>query len=347
MKIDTKTIIRREGDRVWLEGVKGWSLHEKPSSVHAAQAVVMQAVGEDVMYDHLVGVSGLAFRMQVSQQGLCPSSPHSSCGYRCVARSTEALPWLVQVFEMKPEETENVREAREAVVDSIERGVPVQYGNEEDGIIVGYQRKGEQWICLHPLRGSGQKPFIETQWPWGLAVFTQRKTQVPASRELAVGALQQAVKMANAERAETYDVGFKAWDTYIERLKVMDTADEKTRSEALLGNAWIYECLVSYRASGARYLRAIACELESPVATHLTQAARLYEQISSNVLCDAEHATARIAPYPGGPDERKSWMTEIRREQVRRLEAARPLEREAVAEIEAAIRLTTNRSNSR
>lgn len=64
----------------------------------------MRAVGEDVAYDYLVGVSGLAFRMQVSKTNLCPSSPHSFCGRRCVARSTESLPWQVRVFELKPDD---------------------------------------------------------------------------------------------------------------------------------------------------------------------------------------------------------------------------------------------------
>jgi hypothetical protein len=72
------TSVHRDADRVWLEGVRGWSPHEQHSSVHAAQAAVMGAVGEDVTYDYLLGVSGLAFRMQVSKKTLCPSSPHSS-----------------------------------------------------------------------------------------------------------------------------------------------------------------------------------------------------------------------------------------------------------------------------
>jgi hypothetical protein len=341
-----KTDVHREGDRLWLEGVKGWSFREKQSSVHAAQEAVMRAAGEDVTYDYLLGVSGLAFRMQISKKAFCPSSPHSFCGYRCVARSREALPWQVQVFEMKPDETEKVRAARQAVVDSIERGVPVQYGNEEDGIIIGYQRKGEEWICLHPLRHRGQKSFIATQWPWGVAVFTQRKPHVPVRRELALGALRQAVKMAHTDDAETYCVGFKAWDDYIGRLKAMDTADEKTKSEALLGNAWVYECLASYRASAARYLREITRELEAPVAAHLAQAARLYEQISSEILRDAQHDTASIAPYPGGPEAGKLWTAERRCEQVRRLEAALPLERDAIAALEMAIRRTTDRPES-
>jgi hypothetical protein len=62
------TSVHRDADRVWLEGVNGWSLHDQPSSVHAAQAAVMRALGEDVTYDCLLGVSGLAFPMQISTQ---------------------------------------------------------------------------------------------------------------------------------------------------------------------------------------------------------------------------------------------------------------------------------------
>ncbi|MBN1999410.1 hypothetical protein JW935_17765 [candidate division KSB1 bacterium] len=60
-------------------GVKGWSPFEKAGTVHAAFESVMHAVGQDVSYDYRVGVSVLAFRMQVG--GLCSSSPHPCCGF--------------------------------------------------------------------------------------------------------------------------------------------------------------------------------------------------------------------------------------------------------------------------
>lgn len=50
------TTVHREGSRVWLEGVEGWSAAEKPSSVHAAQEAILRAVGEAVSYDDLVGL---------------------------------------------------------------------------------------------------------------------------------------------------------------------------------------------------------------------------------------------------------------------------------------------------
>ena len=332
-----KTKIQREGDRVWLEGVSCWSSGAKESSIHAAEDAVMRAVGEDIAYDYLVGVSGLAFRMQLSKDGMCPSSPHSFLGHQCVARSVEALPWKLRIFEVKPEEKEKVSEARRAVVESINRGVPVQYGNEEDGLIVGYQKGGEEWICLHPWRDEGRKTFVETKWPWGIAVFTERKAKALSRRELAPAALQQAVEMAREDESGVYFVGFKAWEEYIRRLKSLDGADEKTRQAAMQGNAWIYECLAQYRSSAAKYLRLIAGDFDARAAGHLKQAADHYDKMANEVLRDEAQSVVTIAPYPAMLKTGDAWTAAMRKEEVRRLEAALLLERQAIAEIEKAL----------
>lgn len=334
-----KTTVKREGDKVWLEGVSGWFVGDKESSVHAAQEAVMKAAGRDVGYDYLVGVSGLAFRMQVSKDGLCPSSPHSCCGYQCVARSTQALPLSVRIFEVKPDQKDKVAEARKAVVESIERGVPVQYGSEEDGIIVGYQKNGEEWLCCHPLRDGGKKTFVETKWPWGIAVFGPAKDQVPAKLDLAAGALEQAVKMAGAQTTEKYFVGFKAWEEYITKLQALQKADAKTRKDAMQGNAWIYECLAQYRACAAEFLQNAAAEFPEPAAAHLRKAAALYDKMSNEVLRDEKNCVVTIAPYPWALKEGQAWSDEVLQGQIRRLEEALPLEREALGEIEAALAL--------
>ncbi|MEW6745320.1 MAG: hypothetical protein AB1486_21420 [Planctomycetota bacterium] len=334
-----KTTVHRRGDQVLISGAKGWCGADKGSSVHAAQEAVMQAIGEKITYDTLLGVSGLAFRMQIHKQAFCPSSPHSHCGYKCVARSLQALPWEVRVFEVKAEEQDQVQEARRAVIESIDRGVPVQYGSEEDGIIVGYQRGGDEWICYHPLQERGSRTFVETKWPWGIAVFTARKQRLPSSRDLALGALQQGATMARTSEAGAYFVGFKAWEEYIARLEALDHAEESTRRAAMLGNAWIYECLVQYRAVAARYLRAIAREFDEPVTAYLMRAAGHYSRMSSEVLVDGERRPGAIAPYPSMLRDGEGWSTKTRADQVRRLQDALALERQAIGEIEHALAL--------
>lgn len=332
-----KTVVRREDDRVWLEGISGWFVGDRESSVHAAQAAAMEAVGEDITYEYLLGVSGLAFRMQVSKGGLCPSSPHSFCGYECHVRSSQALPRKLQLFEVKPDDAEGMAKARRAVVESIDRGVPVQYGSEEDGIIVGYQKGGEEWICFHPMREGGTKTFVETKWPWGILLFMEPKEELPERRELALGALNQAVEMAQAVEAGDYYVGFAAWDAYLERLRVLQEADDETQKGDMMGNSWIYECLAQYRSAAAQYLRDVAGEFESPAAGHLFRAAGLYERLSNEVLQDDEHCLITIAPLPWSLKEGETWTNEKRQDQIERLEAALPLEREAIQEIESAL----------
>jgi hypothetical protein len=330
--------VRHEGDRVWIEGTAGWSFREKQSSVHAAQEAVMQALGEDVHYSYLLGVSGLAFRMQLSEEGLCPSSPHSFCGFKCVARSVQALPWKVRILEIPTEKQTQVQEGRRAVTRSIDRGVPAQYGNEEDGIIVGYRKGGAEWICYHPFHGEGQ-PFIETEWPWGVVLFTERKEELPSRRFLALEALQQALDMATCGKTDTYFVGFEAWMQYIERLRALEEADEATLIALSMGNAWIYESLVRSRAHAAIYLREVANELPPAAASSLSRAADLYQEMSAEMLSDARNDPRAIAPYPAMLKRGADWTSQMRRDQVLRLERALGLERQALDAIREGLAL--------
>jgi hypothetical protein len=217
-----------------------------------------------------------------------------------------------------------MREIRQAILASIDRGVPVQYGSEEDGVIVGYRRGGEEWLCLHPLREAGSKVFVETSLGWGIAVFTDRKAELPNRRALAEGALQQAVEMAGAREAGGYFVGSEAWEQYIARLEHLEDADERAKREALLGNGWIFACLAQHRACAASYLRDITGEFAGPAAECLGKAADLYQRIATQVVAD-------------------QWRGELRQEQVQRLQNALPLERQAIAEIQQAIALAAER----
>lgn len=330
------TKILRDGDRVWLEGVESWFCGTKHSSVHAAQESVMKAVGEDVPYEYLLGVSGLAFRMQIFKLSLCPGSPHAFVGYQCVERASRALPWDYEFFDAKPEETERVKQERQAVKESIDRGVPVQYGIEEDGIVVGYAKDGEEWICYHTFHDKGNTTFIETRVPWGVMVFTKRKETLPVRRELVLESLRQALDMAHAPETNNCYLGFEAWEHYIKIVEGLDAAGEEAQRECIHANAWIYECLAGYRRDAGKYLRMVASDFPPVVASHLEKAAALYTRMSDEVLT-ADKGTLEIAPYGWSLKPGQTWSSEMRADQVRRLRESLSLEREALAEIEAAL----------
>ena len=333
---DMTTNVRRADDRVWIEGVEPWSMGQRGSSVHAAQAAIMAAVGEEVSYADLLGASGLAFRLQV-EPGFCPSSPHSCCGEQCVAGAVRALPWQIRVYAVDPDDSAGVAEARQAVVASIDRGVPVRYGSEEDGVIVGYQSDGEEWLCLHPLKGDTM--FVETDWPWHIAVFTAPKQAVPSRRELAVDALRKAVAMSRMERGPEgdYALGLHAWDVWLSKLDSLENADEEIRNSHMLGNAWIYGTLIEYRGVAAEYLRSVAGEFDDAAATHLRAAADSYDRLARELLADQERCVTATAPVPWLLVDGRTWTADMRADQMRRMRDALPLERQAIAELEAAL----------
>lgn len=331
------TTIHRDGNQVWLEGIDISLLSEKCSSVHAAQATIAQTVGETMSYDYLVGVSSLAFRMQISQENFCPSSPHSFCGFQCVSRSTRALPWHLHIYQVGKADEETIRKVRLEIMDSIHRGVPVQYGEEEDGIIIGYQSDGEEWICYHPHHEKGLKSFIETEWPWGIAIFTERKETLPSPYELAVNALRQAVAMHSTGVKDNYFTGQKAWLEYIERLQRIESLEKEIPAVAVLGNAWIYHCLIQHRECACYYLRVAAGEFPDPAKNRLNHAADLYEQISTQILRDNRQASGDIAPFPWSLKDGRTWSNDMRLSQIHRLRNAMEIENEAISEIEYAI----------
>ena len=248
-----------------------------------------------------------------------------------------ALPLAVHTFEVAVDDLERVAQARQAVVTSVERGMPVQYGSEEDGLIIGYRKAGGEWYAFHPMHDGGSKGFVETEWPWAIHVYGPEKARPADARELAPGALRRAVRMAHTPEVEGYHLGFDAWRAYVARLRYLLTAVPEARAVDMMGNAWIYECLAGFRASAAAYLRTIAHEFTEVGAGHLTAAAQLYEEMSGQVLRGEEHDACSIAPYPWSLGEGEVWTEAAVQSQVERLEASLPIEKAAIAELEAGL----------
>jgi len=111
----------REDGTVVIRDARGWFLGEKESSPHAQQEAVMRLAGDTHGYDYYVGISGLAFRMQISKEGFCPSSPHPNCGFEC-SRAGKLYPWKMQSHRCKPDEPDSVNAIRKEIVASIDRG---------------------------------------------------------------------------------------------------------------------------------------------------------------------------------------------------------------------------------
>ena len=64
---------KREGDKVWLDGVEGFSSGVWASSMHGSMARILEVIGSPLTYDDLVCYGGFAFRTSIHAK-LCPSA---------------------------------------------------------------------------------------------------------------------------------------------------------------------------------------------------------------------------------------------------------------------------------
>ena len=343
--------VKRDGDKVWIDGVKGFSPAEYADSVHGSQARILQAVGEEITYDDLICYGGFAFRIGWHKAG-CPSAGHPCCGYMCLKNAFRALPWQTKIYELFPGDKKPQEEVARfkaevcaAIKRSIDRGIPVHYGGEEDGLIIGYADEGRRWWCVHPYHKQGREAFWydevrgfaggQGNWPWGIVIFLKPKLADKRAdeRELTVAALKQAVEMWKTEKREDYFCGDAAYALWIDWLRGVDAGTVEKPKEGMQGNGWCFDVLVHSRNIAGRWLKQKAEGSDGPARKSLLAAADHYARIGP-ICMEGLGCSWELAPEPKKFD---TWTAEMRRDQIARLEAAREHDRTAIAAIDKAL----------
>ena len=341
-------LVQRSPDRVWIDGVAGFSPDEFASSVQGAQARILQSLGETLSYADLICYSAFAFRAQVHNE-LCPSAGHPACGYECLANGVRAIPYRLRILEVPPADTPAQARAafeadtRRAVVESIDRGVPVHYGSEEDGLIVGYGDGGRRWWCLHPYHKAGQEEFWHDEasgfaggsWPWGIAIWGERRPaeECASPRDLLAVALQQALQMWHTREREGYYLGEAAYAHWLGWLQSVERGEVADPQAGMLGNGWGLHVLVHSRRIAGPWLAHQGDGLGGAAGRHLRSAAEHYAHLARGCSAGLD-STWSLAP---GPDGASRWTSAMRHDQIGRLEAARDHDRAAIAAIEHAL----------
>jgi hypothetical protein len=336
--------VKRDNEKVWIDGVKGFDSGHYASSPHGCQATILSALGETLTYDDLVCYSAFAFRVGVHKE-MCPSAGHPCCGYMCIGRSNDALLWRVKSFSYKPGEDRAVFEATAcaAIRDSIDRGVPVHYGVEEDGLIVGYADEGRRWLCLHPYHKEGKetfwhdeaKGFAGGKWPWSISVWIEPKPVEERldHRETVLAALQQAVDMWQTEKRGDYYCGDAAYTHWLAWLRGVDAGTVEKPKDGMQGNGWGYDVLLHSRTIANRWLRSQADGFDGEAKKQLLVAADRYHELAEGLIADLKCPWDLALP----PHRFGDWTPAIRQDQIRRLEAAREHDRAAIAAIRKAL----------
>ncbi|MFH1006337.1 MAG: hypothetical protein V1800_02380 [Candidatus Latescibacterota bacterium] len=339
--------VKCESDRVWIEGMAGFGSGEYASSPHGCQARILQKLRERMTYDDLICYSGFAFRIGMHEQ-LCPSAGHPCCGFECMHGSS-ALPWKVRLFESFPwEEPKEDRdgfeaEACAAIKASIDHGIPVHYGGEEDGLIIGHADQGRRWWCVHPYHKNGRETFWHDEatgfaggnWPWGIVVWTEPKPEEErvSDRDLTIAALGQAAEMCHTERCEDYFMGEAAYTYWLGWLSDVESGKVDNPKDGMQGNGWCFDVLIHSRRIAGRWLREKAAGFRDPVAAAIKDASDHYGQIAEHCMKDLN------CPWDLalGPDRFGEWTSQLRQDQMARLEVARKHDRAAIRAIENAL----------
>jgi hypothetical protein len=329
--------VNRDGNRVWLAPVDKFLAYQQNSVINC-YATAMRAVGEDCTYDYLMGVSGAAFRFQLSQGGWCGSSPHAYCGFQCGKVAVDALPYDLVSYGY--EDANAAARARPAVTASIDAGVPVLASSEESSLIVGYADGGAVLLRRVVWADPNRPPEEWKGKPWGFQVFRPKPAAARPDRQAVIrNSLKQAVMIATADRfvepgekSLPYDAGTKAMRRWIGELRVDDAAFAKLDPNSFNQqmNAWIYHGLCDARQAASEYLKGIAGEFQGEQKAHILKAAELYGQVHAAL---AEKCPTEVAPFPS-PNVK--WGAASRGYQAGLLEKAIPIEEKAIAELKLA-----------
>jgi len=318
-----------------IEGVDRlqWGKGQESTYIGALTAA-MRAIGKDVTYDYLMGVSGAAFRLHFQW---CPSSPDATCGFDCSAPALKALGYTAYAIHSDKNKPEEVKKVREAVVKNIDKGYPVlaiDLINVPDwGVIVGYSDGGKKFLCRTYYDKAEEYSKAE-KWPWVIEII-DKKVDAPEHKESILKSLEIAVKLSNTKNYGDYASGFAAYETWAQEL--LDDAkfanlDEEELNSKNHTNAWCYSSLIDAREAAVRYLKSIGKEFDAESAKHLSAAMNVYEEILGKLK-----EGWKYAPFPWQLQEGESWTKEMRHSEAEVLKEVLTMEKKAIAEIEKAL----------
>jgi hypothetical protein len=303
-----------------------------------ALTVAMNAIGEDVTYDYLMGISGAAFRLHIYHPGWCPSAPDATCGFNHSKPAMKAMGYKMTGIHSDMSKPEDVEKVRNAVVKSIDKGYPVLAIDLKEvpdwGVIVGYDDGGKEFLCRTYYDKTDEYTKAE-KWPWVVDIIKE-KTDKPSQKKSVLESLRIAVEIANTEKYGDYASGFNAYEAWIADLLADENFEdeEKVKSYSTHANAWSYSSLGDARAAAIKYLRSISSLFGEESTPHLEKATEIYEEILSKLKDGFEYA-----PYPWQLKDGKQWTAEMRHAEADVLKEVLALEREAVRELETALTL--------
>jgi hypothetical protein len=298
-------------------------------------SAILSHLGPELSYDQAMGLSGVAFILQVDTSGPylpgkeldCAWWPNDDWGFELgLPVLTKAAGWEISklsadmdAYKANPE-TEFRRVFPSAIEKSLRAGKPVlSYGfvcidtDQQQRPLLGYGTKG------HSTRYGQSKTRIQ-RYPWHLYVIGN-KVSADSPTDVDLASLRHIIALFNEQAQgpnapKTRFSGKQAWAEWLRLLRAGSACDN---------NMLIH--LRYNRRSAVAYLREMAKRHTGVTATHLSSAADLYQSIVDEVMKEG-------LPYnrvKSGEDEKT-----VRSECTAMIERVSKLEAQAIAELKAA-----------
>jgi hypothetical protein len=265
---------------------------------------VLRALGDRAGPAQLMGVTGHAFRIALTEQDGVLSGTSAAAAldlarmlplYRNTGRRFE----LIQVGPTDRDFAKRRIDALKRVRRNIDRGRPaIAYDLHipEFGIIFGYDDRAHTLLVRSLMSGQYGDVLAESRWPVPerdgrlVVLLTGDRERVDP-----VHALRDALRFA-VDYAEHGDPGDPTGATHgLAAFLRWREAFEQGRAIDPSGNALTIQIVQNARRDAARFLRDAAAS--SPLAGSLTTAASGYEQVAL-----ALSRMATLFPYPAGGD---------------------------------------------
>jgi hypothetical protein len=314
-------LVRIEG----LGPIRGFAKGRDNTFMHCLE-LVLDATGQPVGYDELMGLSGLAFRVQFRTDQWDVGNPDPLVGADCLPALFAAIGWEYETWVVRRDEIAEVNALRQTIDQSIDRGTPVLAANiippEDWGIIVGY-RPDRTWLCRSYNGGAERVDQPAKGWPTAVVILKRRLTR-PDPLKTHAESIRRAVELFDKRSEGAHALGVKAFDDWCQSLR--NARDEKY----VHANFWTYIGLIDARAAAVRYLRSIAKQF-GPREIHLNVAADWYDK-EVQLLLKAIGNVPSERTYPDSLPPK-----EMRDQQINALRQAQIYEKNAMESLRKAM----------
>ena len=310
---------------------------KEPGNTYArAMSAVLSYLGTETSYDRIMGLTGVAFILQVDTSGPhvhgeldCAGWPNDAWGFDLgLPVLSETVGWEIRKLRCDVEAhkvdaaAEHQRAFAPAIKEALVAGKPplaehdhcfiVTGVDDEQPPLLGYGTHGKSTQFGDLLRISC--------YPWGLIVFGEKRTP-GNSTDVDLASLRHIIALYN-EKAQGPDApstrssGQQAWSAWLRLLRAGSACDN---------NMLIH--LRYNRRSAVAYLREMVKRHEGATAAHLSTATGFYQRIVDEVM-------KQDLPYnrvKNGEDEQT-----VRWEYTAMVERVSTMEAQAIAGLEAA-----------